>query len=97
MSLDLYIYYRVREEDAAHLATRVQRMQAELRQGLNIAAALKRRPLAEDGLQTWMEVYAATPAGFQTALDAATARHDVLPLIQGKRHVEQFVDVRSCA
>ena len=97
MSLDLYIYYRVREEDAAHLVTRVQHMQVALRQDLNVAAALKRRPLAEDGLHTWMEVYYATPAGFQTELDAATAKHEVLPLIQGKRHIEQFMEMFSCA
>ncbi|WP_293775922.1 DUF4936 family protein [uncultured Oxalicibacterium sp.] len=97
MLIDLYIYYRVREDDAPHLVARVQRMQTELRQNLNVTTSLKRRPLAEDGLQTWMEIYSATSADFQTTLDATAAKHDVLSLIQGKRHVEQFVDVLSCA
>ncbi|QOY92458.1 DUF4936 family protein [Massilia sp. UMI-21] len=87
--IDLYVYYKVRDGDAAHLAARVRAMQAQLR----LPAQLKRRPEAREGLQTWMEVYPSVPDGFerlveQAALEAGLAEH-----IAGPRRSEVFTDL----
>lgn len=97
MSTDLYIYYRVRADDAARFVPKVMAMQKELQRSYGVGTDLKRRPLAQDGLHTWMEIYLATPDGFEQQIDAAVAAHDLGADIEGKRHVEQFVDAASCA
>lgn len=94
---DLYIYYRVRDEDAATLAPRVRAMQAQLAGADAPAGQLKRRPLSSDGMQTWMEIYPARAAGFESELDAAVQRAGLLDLIDGKRHTEVFMDLSPCA
>ncbi|GGC02295.1 hypothetical protein GCM10007205_09430 [Oxalicibacterium flavum] len=97
MASDLYIYYRVSEADATHFAQAAARMQRELAQRHGVAAALKRRPQAQDGMHTWMEVYLAADDGFEAALAQAVANSDLPAFIAGERHVEHFVDVSPCA
>lgn len=94
---DLYIYYRVPEQQAAQLAPRVQAMQARLFASHGVAGQLKRRPDTSDGMQTWMEIYLATGAAFQGALDAAVQQAALSDHIDGKRHTEVFMDVQTCA
>jgi predicted kinase len=91
--IDLYVYYKVRELDAAALAPRVRAMQAALASSHGVSVQLKRRPESKDGLQTWMEVYPGAPDKFaevlaQAALDAGL---DALP--DGPRRTEVFVDL----
>lgn len=96
--MDLYIYYKVKDADAASLQAAVVSMQAALRQHHGIAGKLKRRPETKDGLQTWMEVYESAPQGFAAELEAAVHQAGVLEWIAGLRHTEVFVDVASpCA
>lgn len=95
--MDLYIYYRVRNEDAAALQVRVSGMQHRLAVDCGVAGSLKRRPEEKDGLQTWMEVYQDVPDGFETSLDAAVARSALPDLIDGPRHIEHFMDIPACA
>jgi hypothetical protein len=94
---DLYIYYRVPEANAAQLAPRVHAMQAQLAAAHGVAGQLKRRPQAAEGMQTWMEIYPGTGAGFDAALAAAVQQAAVLEQIDGKRHTEVFMDVETCA
>lgn len=94
---ELYIYYRVQEQRAAELAPQVVAMQQRLSAELGVQAQLKRRPNAKDGLQTWMEVYLATPAGFDGALDEAVKQSGILAWIDGERHTEVFMDIAPCA
>ncbi|HZV65682.1 MAG TPA: DUF4936 family protein [Telluria sp.] len=94
---DLYIYYQVREQHAAALMPRVRAMQAALVARHGVAGQLKRRPEARDGLQTWMEIYPATGAGFEAALDAAVRDAALPELIEGPRHTEVFTDLITCA
>ena len=95
--MDLYIYYQVKEADTASLQAAVVSMQAELAREHGVACKLKRRPEARDGLQTWMEVYAATPAGFTATLDAAAERAGLSAWTSGARHTEVFTDLVPCA
>jgi hypothetical protein len=94
---DLYIYYQVRDEHAPALALRVRAMQEVLSAERGVTGQLKRRPGAKDGVQTWMEIYPATPAGFDTALDAAVQDAALAELIAGARHTEIFTDLDTCA
>jgi hypothetical protein len=106
MMMDLYVYYKVREQDAAALAPRVRAMQAALaREGAavqpdaQLSFQLKRRPETKDGMQTWMEVYPGVGQAFQAQLDAAAAQAGLADLIAGPRRAEVFVDLepQPCA
>jgi hypothetical protein len=87
----LYIYYRVRAENAARLGPMVRAMQAGFGTG-----TVMRRPGEKDGLQTWMEVYPDAGSDFAAQLDASVAESGMLALIEGPRHTEAFVEL-PCA
>lgn len=95
--MDLYIYYRVRSEDASALHDRATIMQQHLVSAHGIVAGLKRRPEEKEGRQTWMEIYLAVPPGFEAVLEEAVARDGLAALIDGQRHTEHFVDISPCA
>jgi hypothetical protein len=95
--MDLYIYYQVKETDTASLQAAVVSMQAGLAQHHGVACHLKRRPGTKDGMQTWMEVYAATPADFEAALASAAEQAGLSAWTVGPRHTEVFTDLVSCA
>jgi hypothetical protein len=95
--VDLYIYYQVRDAHACTLEARVRAMQGRLAASHGIAGQLKRRPETKDGLQTWMEIYPATGAGFGAGLAAAEQEAGLSELIEGKRHTEVFTDLITCA
>jgi len=95
--MDLYIYYRVRGADAEAFRAQALAMQHHLARDCGVAAALKRRPEEQDGLQTWMEVYADVDDGFESRLKQAVADSGLSDWIQGPRHTEQFLDVSPCA
>ena len=95
--MDLYIYYKVKDADAASLQAAVVAMQAALMQHHGVAGELKRRPEARDGVQTWMEVYPSTPEGFAALLDRAVHQAGVLEWTAGLRHTEVFMDIAPCA
>jgi hypothetical protein len=94
--MDLYIYYQVKDADTASLRAAVVLMQAGLTERHGVACQLKRRPEVKDGLQTWMEVYAATPADFAAALGAAAERAGLSAWTSGARHTEVFTDIVPC-
>lgn len=91
--IDLYVYYKVREIDAAALAPRVRALQAELAARHGVHGRLKRRPEARDGLQTWMEVYPAAGDGFAELLADAVAQAGLESGLAGPRHAEVFIDL----
>lgn len=95
--MDLYIYYRVRAENADELRGKAGAMQQWLSQEYGIVTALKRRSGEKDGLQTWMEIYQAVPDSFELLLERAIAQAGLATLIEGRRNTEYFVDVSACA
>jgi hypothetical protein len=95
--MDLYIYYRVPAAHTSRLRPLVQAMQQRLANESGIVGQLKRRPEETDGRQTWMEVYAAVPDGFNAALERAVAEAGLSGMIEGNRHTEIFVDLSACA
>lgn len=94
---DLYIYYKVSEQHADALELRLRIMQAELGALTGVYGEIKRRPESRDGLQTWMEIYAGTGEGFDTALSAAESDAALSELIDGERRTEVFMDLSPCA
>lgn len=103
--IDLYVYYKVREQDAAALEPRVRALQAALaaQHGAGpqsqppLTPQLKRRPATRDGLQTWMEVYPAVTDAFDAALADAARAAGLDALIAGPRRAEVFMDLTPCA
>jgi hypothetical protein len=95
--LDLYVYYKVREENAARLQPLVRVMQAALAAQCGVTVQLKRRPEAQDGIQTWMEVYPAADDAFPATLAAAARTAGFDGLIEGPRRAEVFTDLTPCA
>lgn len=95
--IDLYVYYKVRAEHAAHLDPLVRAMQARLARDAGVAVQLKRRPEARDGLQTWMEVYPGVADTFPALLETAAADAGLAPLTEGPRRTEVFVEFTACA
>ena len=95
--IDLYVYYKVRDEHAAQLEPLVRAMQARLAPEAGVAVQLKRRPEARDGLQTWMEVYPGVAAAFVDRLAEAAADAGLAPLTEGPRRTEVFVEFTACA
>lgn len=77
----LYVYYQVREADAAAALAAFRAAR-----GASAAPQLLRRPDAAQGLQTWMEVYDRAPTEAEPYIAAAMA-----PWISGARHLEHFV------
>jgi len=95
--IDLYVYYKVRTQDAAALEARVRALQAALAQAHGVAPQLKRRPETRDGLQTWMEVYPSVSDAFDAALETAANAAGLDGLIAGPRRAEVFMDLTPCA
>lgn len=95
--IDLYVYYKVRDEHAAHLEPLVRAMQAHLAREAGVAVQLKRRPEGRDGLQTWMEVYPGVADTFPALLETAALDAGLAPLTEGPRRTEVFVEFTACA
>jgi hypothetical protein len=93
--VDLYVYYKVRDENAERLAPLVCSLQARVIQPGH--ARLLRRPESRDGLQTWMEVYPDVPVDFAAGLEKAAAAAGLDGLVEGPRHVEVFTEIPPCA
>ncbi|MGV3742985.1 MAG: DUF4936 family protein [Burkholderiaceae bacterium] len=94
---ELYVYYRVKSENASLLQSRANAMQAQLARTQGISGFLKRRPEMKDGCHTWMEVYPSAPAGFTEHLQSAVHDAGLPELIEGERHLELFEDRSTCA
>lgn len=95
--VDLYVYYKVRSEDAGKLAPLVHAMGRRLAQDAGVRVALKRRPEDKDGLQTWMEVYPGVTDGFDSVLAQAVLDAGIDGLLAGPRRLEIFTDLPPCA
>jgi Domain of unknown function (DUF4936) len=95
--IDLYVYYKVREEHAPRLEPLVRAMQARLQVAHGVSVQLKRRPEARDGMQTWMEVYPGVAEAFGAVLVQAEREAGLAGLIEGPRRSEIFTDLTACA
>lgn len=89
--MDCYIYYRSREEHAQEVLEGVRQLKNFLAPELRQSVKLQRRPLAKDGLITWMEIYCKVPENFDMIISAAVAQTDLKSWIVGERFLEYFL------
>jgi Domain of unknown function (DUF4936) len=92
---ELFIYYRVRDTDAAAAREAVAVMQLDLRRSRpGLHTRLMTRQGVDGGAQTWMETYSlagdppGVDAGTESEIEAQAAR--LARFIDGTRHVEAF-------
>lgn len=97
--MDCYVYYKAAQEHELRIVQQVKMMREYLSTKLNIDlhANLQRRPEAENGVVTWMEIYRNVPHAFELALAEIIKQTEIMSLIQGQRHAEYFEDAISCA
>lgn len=95
--MDIYLYYTVREVDAALTRTRVAALQHRLGNAYDIKPTVRRRPEQRDGLQTWMEIYPDVPTGFDSVIEQAADEEGLTELATNGRHVEVFIELPPCA
>jgi hypothetical protein len=98
---ELFIYYRSPRDSAARVQAGVREFQARLAQAHpGLVARLMCRPVAVDGVDTWMETYSMDPThsalGVEPALEREIEQQAacLAPLLIGPRHVEVFT---ACA
>ncbi|MFZ6813324.1 DUF4936 family protein [Undibacterium sp. Rencai35W] len=94
--MDCYIYYKVPVEFQDQVLGQVRGMQAALRAQTGVSGGLQRRPEISNGLHTWMEIYRHVPDNFIASLTVAVQQTRLLPLIDGERHPEFFMEVIPC-
>ena len=95
--MDLYIYYRAAVTDATAVLAEAGALQRLLRDGQRVQCALKRRPDADNGRHTWMEVYYTVSDDFTQQIDRALTQTRLADLTDGIRHTEYFLDYPPCA
>jgi hypothetical protein len=93
---ELFVYYRIRNADAAAARAAVRTMQDGLRQThAGLEARLLSRAGDGDELQTWMETYSLANSaegiapGLEARIEAQAAAWS--HLLAGPRHIEAFV------
>ncbi len=89
--MDYYIYYKSKEEHTEQILTGVKQVKNLLASDMHSPVQLQRRPMAQDGLITWMEIYREVPENFGVLIDAAVAQTDLQNWIVGTRHNEYFL------
>ena len=94
--MDIYLYYTIREADAALAHTRVAALQQRLGSAYDVKATVRRRPETRDGLQTWMEIYPDVPAGFDSVIEQAAQEESLTELATNGRHIEVFMELPRC-
>lgn len=97
--MDCYVYYKAAQEHELQIVRQVKVIREYLKTRLNIdlRTNLQRRPAAENGVVTWMEIYRDVPLFFDAALAQVVDQTEIRSLIQGERHAEYFEDAMSCA
>jgi hypothetical protein len=95
--VDIYLYYTIREADAAVTHARVAALQRRLAGAYDIKATVRRRRETRDGVQTWMEIYPDVPAGFDSVIEQAAREEGLTELATSGRHIEVFMELPPCA
>lgn len=69
----------------------VELMRSQLSNKLVQLPRLQKRPIANNGLITWMEIYQDIPENFEEILSVAVAHSDIALFITGERRLEYFI------
>lgn len=93
MSDHLFVYFRVRDHEAAEALPHWHRWMETVAEATGIGGTLMRRPETRAGLQTWMEAYADVPPAFDATLEGLWRQSGLHRWIEGERQIERFVDL----
>ena len=87
----LYIYYRVRPDQAQAALRGARRLLARVGERTGVTGSLMiRSDAAAQPVQTWMEVYDEVPSALCAVLDEELPASGLLAAIDGPRHSERF-------
>lgn len=95
--MDCYIYFKADVGHEAAILEQEQVLHSLLLKNKQPGYRLQRRPDAQNGLHTWMEIHRQINAGFEQHLARAYAQTSLPELQSGERHVEYFMDAELCA
>ncbi|MBY4897472.1 DUF4936 family protein [Cupriavidus sp. AU9028] len=93
MSDHLFVYFRIREHEAADALPLWHRWMETVAEATGVGGTLMRRPQTRSGLQTWMEYYGDVPPAFDATLAGLWRQSNLQSWIEGERQVEHFVDL----
>ena len=97
LNMDCYIYFKASADHETAVIEQEQLLQSLMvERGLS-AHLLQRRPQAQDGMHTWMEVHRQFTPEFEQDLVHAYGKTRLAELQSGERHVEYFMDANLCA
>ena len=87
----LFIYYKVNADQHHTLAPRVRELQSHLQtRHPGLSCELLQRPVAAQGIETWMESYR-HPTGVDDQLAAAIEAAALAASLPLPRHTERFI------
>lgn len=95
--MNCYIYFKASAGKEAEVLRQERLLQNLMRQENEKSPGLQRRPVEQDGMHTWMEIYHQVTSDFEQRLELAYAQTGLKQLQSGERHMEYFVDVDLCA
>jgi len=95
--MNCYIYFKASAGKEAEILQQERVLQDLMRQENEKSPVLQRRPIKQDGMHTWMEIYYQVTSDFEQRLELAYAQTGLQQLQSGERHMEYFVDVDLCA
>ena len=94
--MDCYIYYKSSCDNRKKVLQSVRQLHESLREILGNQMLLQRRPLAIDGVDTWMEVYRNIPVQtadeFANLIAPSLAKSKLENHLLGARRIELFID-----
>ncbi len=95
--MNCYIYFRASTGKEAEVLQQEHLLQKLMRVADQQSPVLQRRPVEQDGMHTWMEIYHQVTSDFEQRLELAYAQTGLKQLQSGERHMEYFLDVDLCA
>ena len=90
----LCIYYKLPAARHAELAREVERLQRALLEAWpGLTCELLQRPLAADGIETWMETYRHPSVALKVLAASIERTAAAFPALPAARHAEVFIAV----
>jgi hypothetical protein len=97
--MDCYIYYKAKTEDAKKIQVCVGQLHTHILESLLMSGKaamtpfqLQRRPVASNGVHTWMEIYRDIPTSFEDIVHDAAVASGIHEHLIGERRLEYFID-----
>jgi hypothetical protein len=93
--MDCYIYYKSELDHAEQIPQCVELLRVDLMSKMLHPVRLQRRPVSDNGIITWMEIYHDVPADFEQTLNSAVTKCGIQAFIRGERRLEYFMNLQD--